>query len=49
MRSDSPPPSWYEPPDDWEDDDEPEPLWPVEALHVLEDCIVWHCAPNDDD
>jgi hypothetical protein len=47
-RSDTPPPSWYEPPDPIEDE-EPEPDWPDEALHVLADCIVWQCIPGDDD
>lgn len=48
MRSDSPPASWYEPADP-DDDDDPAPDWPPEALHVLAGCVIWQCAPLDHD
>jgi hypothetical protein len=49
MRRDSPGPEWYIAPDPPDDDGEPEPDWPAEALHVLGDCIVWRCGHDDDD
>jgi hypothetical protein len=50
MRSDSPPPEWYEPPDVLDDDepvDEPEP----ELLVIRNGAVSWTAAlcPADDD
>lgn len=43
MRSDSPGPSWYEPPD-LDDDDEPEPAEP-EPFVVSHGVVIWRQIP----
>ena len=45
-RSDSPPPSWYEPIDIEEDDVEHEP---AEDLAVISGLVCWSAAPVLDD
>lgn len=45
MRSDGPPPSWYEPPD--LDDDDHEPDVP-EPLVISDDIVAWTRAHDDD-
>jgi hypothetical protein len=42
----SPPPSWYEPPDLIEVEDEPAPE-PAEVLHVAAGAVSW-TRPDDD-
>ena len=44
MRSDSPPPSWYEPPDLIEDDEDEVPAEP-EPLVISAGIVVW-CATS---
>lgn len=47
MRSDSPPPSWYEPDDSWDDDREPDPAV-GELLTIAGGIVSWSAAHHDD-
>jgi hypothetical protein len=48
VRSDSPPMSWYEPPDDLDDDDRPEASPEPEPWVVTSGWATWtHCADTD--
>jgi len=48
MHCFSPPPSWYEPLDIFDDEPEPDPA-PAELLTVSDACVWWTAAPIDTD